>query len=238
MSCSLLSAPVLRHLAWRRKGSEVMFGTIFVLLNLLLRMATAQRASVNIVTNFSSFLCTDDFLVVGEDFVTFELDLSGNNSDYTYNEFDWPTFRAQTFVTVNGITQTKNDFPICDPFTTPQHGFCVKRNIINTTGCSCEAVGTHVYRVKAVYRIHDVNETRGRAELLWPSIYKGDISKYYYFPEVRAKNVAEQQQPVHPPQTVRGLPNREGLWLFVSKRPSEKVLIHFLVVYAEGAGPP
>ncbi|GFO03051.1 hypothetical protein PoB_002955600, partial [Plakobranchus ocellatus] len=160
-----------------------------VLLYCFLGIATAQQPSLTIVTSSSSFSCNDDFLVVGEDFVTFELDLSGNNSDYTYDIFDGPRFRLQELVTENGNTLVASDYIICEPFDLPQDGFCVKRDITNTTGCSCEAVGPQVYRVKAVYRIEDVSESRGRLELRWPSL-SGPISAFYSLPEVRATSMA------------------------------------------------
>ncbi|GFO08837.1 hypothetical protein PoB_003534200 [Plakobranchus ocellatus] len=146
----------------------------------------AQRPSINIVANSSSFLCSEQFLVVGEDFATFEVDLSRNNSDYTYKEFDWPTFHRQKLATVHGVTKTSIKL-ICEPFVIPKNGFCVKRPLTNTTGCSCEVVGTQVYLVKLVYSIEDVNETRGRLELFWPSVTLGPISTFYYLPEVRAE---------------------------------------------------
>ncbi|GFO08839.1 hypothetical protein PoB_003534400 [Plakobranchus ocellatus] len=166
-----------------------MYGTTFALLNLLLRIITAQKPTpiakptVTVVTNSSSFLCSEQFLVVGEDFVTLELDLSGNNSDYSLGVFDGPRFRIHQLVTKNGKT-TEQDDPVCEPFNN-RLGFCVKRHIRNTTGCSCEVVGPQVYRVKAVYRIQDINETRIR--LLWPSVTGGNINKNYYLPEARAE---------------------------------------------------
>ncbi|GFO27310.1 hypothetical protein PoB_005381500 [Plakobranchus ocellatus] len=155
-----------------------MHGTTLVVLKLLLGVIGAQqptptvkpKPTVTIVTNSSSHLCSEQFLVVGEDFVTFELDLSGNNSDYTYSEFDWPRFRFNELITENGTTKVARDRPICLPFDLPQNGFCVKRDIFNTTGCSCEVVGVQVYRVKVVYRIEDVKETRGRIVFVWPSV--------------------------------------------------------------------
>ncbi|GFO46593.1 hypothetical protein PoB_007309800, partial [Plakobranchus ocellatus] len=56
----------------------------------------SRQPSLTVITNSSSFLYSDEYLVVGEDFVTFELDLSGNNSDYTYEFFDAPSFKFHT----------------------------------------------------------------------------------------------------------------------------------------------
>ncbi|GFO08828.1 hypothetical protein PoB_003533300 [Plakobranchus ocellatus] len=172
-----------------------MYGTTLVVLKLLLGIITAQKPTptvkptVTIVTNSSSFLCSEHFLVVGEDFVTFELDLSGNNSEYILDRFDGPRFRLHK-------TDWKNRNKIisdliCVLFRAPQDGFCVKRDIINSTGCSCEVVGPQVYRLKLVYRIHEINETRGRILLLWPSTLtlNGKIDKYYNLPEVRGSTI-------------------------------------------------
>ncbi|GFO14505.1 hypothetical protein PoB_004101000 [Plakobranchus ocellatus] len=67
------------------------------------------KPTVTIVTNSSSFLCSEHFLVVGEDFVTFELHLSGNNSKYTLNPFFGPRFKYQQLVTEKGRTRVKRD---------------------------------------------------------------------------------------------------------------------------------
>ncbi|GFO07986.1 hypothetical protein PoB_003449100 [Plakobranchus ocellatus] len=81
-----------------------MFGAPLVLMNLLLGLVTAQQPTINLVTNSSSFSCTDEYLVVGEDFVTLEVDVSGNNSHYTYTQFQWPQMRRHKLSTVNGKT--------------------------------------------------------------------------------------------------------------------------------------
>ncbi|GFN82933.1 hypothetical protein PoB_000943900 [Plakobranchus ocellatus] len=163
-----------------------MFETTLALLCLFSGLATAQQPSMTIVINSSSFWCSDEYLVVGEDFVTFEMELSGNSPDYTYNVFDGPRFRRQKLVTEDGILRVTADKLLCVPFRTPQNGFCVERNIVNTTGCSCEAIGPQVYRIKLVYRIEDISG--GRLELLWPSVTAGDLSVFYYLPEVRGEH--------------------------------------------------
>ncbi|GFN90184.1 hypothetical protein PoB_001669000, partial [Plakobranchus ocellatus] len=56
--------------------------------------------------------------------------------------------------------------------------------MVDTTGCSCEVVGPQVYRVKLVYRIEEVSESRGRLQLMWPSS-RGPINVMYHLPEVR-----------------------------------------------------
>ncbi|GFO08853.1 hypothetical protein PoB_003535800 [Plakobranchus ocellatus] len=87
-----------------------MIGTTLVVLQLFLGIITAQKPTptvkptVTIVKNTSSFLCSEHFLVVGEDFVTFELRLSGNNSNYTLDIFDGPRFRLHHLVTEKGQT--------------------------------------------------------------------------------------------------------------------------------------
>ncbi|GFO06651.1 hypothetical protein PoB_003315600 [Plakobranchus ocellatus] len=180
-----------------------MYGTTLVLLNLLLGIITAQqptptltpkttptvtpKTTATIVTNSSSFLCSEHFLVAGEDFVTFELVLSGNNSDYKMDVFDGPRFRIHNLVTEKGQTRVANSRPVCRPIVQPFPGVCVKRDLINTTGCSCERIRTQVFRIKALYRIRDINDTRGRILMRWPSLMRGDIVKYYYLPEVRGQ---------------------------------------------------
>ncbi|GFO46606.1 hypothetical protein PoB_007311100 [Plakobranchus ocellatus] len=157
-----------------------------IILAVIPGVVAAQEPSMSVVSNSSSFVCSDEYLVVGEDYATFEVDVSGNNSDYTYDLFDRPRFRIQTLVTKNGSATVKDDMSLCEPFGLPQDGFCVKRDLTNTTNCSCEVVGPQVYRVKAVYRIEDdVNGTNGRIQLLWPDVRNGDIAVFYYLPEVR-----------------------------------------------------
>ncbi|GFN90183.1 hypothetical protein PoB_001668900 [Plakobranchus ocellatus] len=97
-----------------------MDGITLVVLKLFVGMMGAQllisssqaikpKPTVTIVTNSSSYLCSEQFLVVNEDVVTFELDLSNNNSEYTYAEFEWPRFRLHVFVTKNGTTSKRFD---------------------------------------------------------------------------------------------------------------------------------
>ncbi|GFO03050.1 hypothetical protein PoB_002955500 [Plakobranchus ocellatus] len=145
-----------------------MFGATLVILYVFSGIATALKPSMKVLTNSSSFLCTDEYLVVGEDFVTLEVELSGNNSDYTYTVFDGPRFRIHEV--------------ICQPFLAPVDGFCLKRDIVDTTGCSCKLVGPQIYRVKTVYRIKNVNETR--VLLLWPSL-SGAVNVTHYLPEIQ-----------------------------------------------------
>ncbi|GFO29971.1 hypothetical protein PoB_005647600 [Plakobranchus ocellatus] len=150
----------------------------------------AQNASVKVVTNMSSYLCTDQYLVVGEDSVTCAWELSGNNSDYTYNEFFEPYIRMETFTLLHdGSLQLLNDALICTPFDLPKNGFCNKVNRYNPA-CSCEAVGPQVYRVKYVLTLNDVRESRGKFTLIWPSLgLKGYIKKVCYIPEVKAQRM-------------------------------------------------
>ncbi|GFO16687.1 hypothetical protein PoB_004319200 [Plakobranchus ocellatus] len=180
-SCQLLqvaSSPVWAYILC------IQISTLRPLMHSFILGTTQQQPSLDIVTNSSSFLCTDEYLVVGEDFITFEVELSGNNSDYTYTVFDGPRFQIQQLVTENGNTELKSDNPICQPFLAPVDGFCVKKDITGTTGCSCELVGPQVYWVKAVYRIQNVNETR--VLLLWPSL-SGNLNVSYYLPEIQGE---------------------------------------------------
>ncbi|GFO29970.1 nuclease harbi1, partial [Plakobranchus ocellatus] len=166
----------------------VMCWKALILLYLLVGISKAQNASVKVVTNISSYLCTDQYLVVGEDTVTCAWELSGNNSVYTYNEFDRPRIRMRTFTVLHdGSLQLLNDALPCTPFDSPKNGFCNKVNRYNPA-CSCEVVGPHVYRVKYVHTLKDVSESRGRFILLWPSLkLTGHIEKVCYIPEVKAE---------------------------------------------------
>ncbi|GFO30030.1 retrovirus-related pol polyprotein from type-1 retrotransposable element r2 [Plakobranchus ocellatus] len=40
----------------------------------------------------SSFMCNDAYLVVGKDFITFEVVVFGNSSKYSLEEYKWPVF--------------------------------------------------------------------------------------------------------------------------------------------------
>ncbi|GFN89097.1 hypothetical protein PoB_001560300 [Plakobranchus ocellatus] len=61
-----------------------MYGTGFVLVLLLLGLVSAQQPSVDIVRNSTSFLCNERYLVVDIDYITVEVDFSGNDSVYGY----------------------------------------------------------------------------------------------------------------------------------------------------------
>ncbi|GFN96495.1 hypothetical protein PoB_002300100 [Plakobranchus ocellatus] len=169
-------------------GSRRMYGTILVLLKLLLAMTTAQEPSMKIVTSSSSFSCSKDFLVLGEDFVTFELDVSGNNSEYTLHDYTYaPRFILSRLVRENGKTRAYED-TICWPFGEDQNHFCEKTNVSGKSpGCSCESVGAQVYRVKTVHIIKKHLEIKSSIRLVWISNTGGTITKDYYLPKVRAE---------------------------------------------------
>ncbi|GFO11159.1 hypothetical protein PoB_003766400 [Plakobranchus ocellatus] len=155
---------------------------LFLNLFLATALVKAQHPTTNVLSERLSFSCSEKYLVVDKDFFTCEVEISGNNSDYTYNEFQWPRFNVQE---LNENAEATNDTLICEPFTTPQNGFCLKRDIINTTGCSCEETGPQVYRVKTVYRITEVYKIRGRVQFLWPSSTADDLRLNYDLPDVR-----------------------------------------------------
>ncbi|GFO39691.1 hypothetical protein PoB_006619600 [Plakobranchus ocellatus] len=143
----------------------------------------AEKPSVEIVKSVSSSLCSDKYLVTFVDTITFELELSGNNSLYTYEKHSWPRFRLQELK--NGTSKIKSSRTICEPFSLPENGFCKVKQQLNfrQTGCYCETVGPQVYRVKAIYNVRDVSESRGRIELYWPSTV-GTVGKVLDIPDV------------------------------------------------------
>ncbi|GFO46616.1 hypothetical protein PoB_007312100 [Plakobranchus ocellatus] len=142
--------------------------------------APAQEPSMTIAAISFSFACSDEYLVVGEDYVKFEVIVSGNNSDYTHDVFARPSFRREDLVTTeNGKTDFKGDRPVCDPYE--------KGDKDSTTKCSVKEVGPQVYRFKLFHVIKFVNESRGRFILEWPSI-RGDLKRFCHLPEVRGEH--------------------------------------------------
>ncbi|GFO50626.1 hypothetical protein PoB_007713100 [Plakobranchus ocellatus] len=127
--------------------------------------------------------CTSAFLVKNEDFVTFELQLSRNNSHYTYKKPDWPRFMLQFKQKAKAGRYRWNEYFLCEPFGDPHNGFCVKRDLIRMSGCSCEQVQPQVYLVKAVYKVLNVYESQGKLKFVWPST-KGDVVQFFDFPRV------------------------------------------------------
>ncbi|GFO39689.1 hypothetical protein PoB_006619400 [Plakobranchus ocellatus] len=125
----------------------------------------APKPNLEIVRNVSSFNCSDEYLVVGKDFITFEVDVSGNNSDYSLKKYSWPVFYREIVNWKNEIATIKDFKPICAPFTTPGNGFCVKRD----DGCSCEEIRPQVYRVSVTYTVESIVESQGRLSLIWLS---------------------------------------------------------------------
>ncbi|GFO12291.1 hypothetical protein PoB_003879600, partial [Plakobranchus ocellatus] len=123
------------------------------------------KPNLEIVRNVSSFNCSDEYLVVGKDFITFEVDVSGNNSDYSLKKYSWPVFYREIVNWKNEIATIKDFKPICAPFTTPGNGFCVKRD----DGCSCEEIRPQVYRVGVTYTVESIVESQGRLSLIWLS---------------------------------------------------------------------
>ncbi|GFN80949.1 hypothetical protein PoB_000745500 [Plakobranchus ocellatus] len=135
---------------------------------------------MTIVKIVSSFLCTDRYLVVGLDSVTFELELSGNYSMYSYEQFHWPELRLRKWT--KGKAKLAIDKLVCSPFTRPENGFCVKSDV-----CSCEEVSPQVYRVKTVYTIENVDESRGKLSLIWPSRIN-NVTKRFHLPKVKGES--------------------------------------------------
>ncbi|GFN77546.1 hypothetical protein PoB_000405200 [Plakobranchus ocellatus] len=158
---------------------------LFVTLFLGTALVKARHPSMSGLRGTPSYSCNKKYLVTGRDFVTCEMEVSGNNSDYTYNYHQSPRFQLQELIVEKEYSTVISDTLICEPFTTPQEGFCVNRDIVSTTGCSCEVVGHQIYRVKVVYRITDVYRVRRRIRLQWPSTTAGDIGVFYDLPEAR-----------------------------------------------------
>ncbi|GFO03032.1 hypothetical protein PoB_002953700, partial [Plakobranchus ocellatus] len=142
-----------------------------------------QKPSMKVIANSSSFTCHKEFLVVDEDFATFEVEVSGNSPDYIYDEFDGPRFRIQELVMEKGTIREVNGAIICVTF--ERNAACVKRDIVNKTYCSCEQLGPYVYRVKTVYKIDPTKGKRQGLQLLWPSIHAPALSVVYHLPEIR-----------------------------------------------------
>ncbi|GFO03908.1 hypothetical protein PoB_003041300, partial [Plakobranchus ocellatus] len=170
--------------------SAMMCGTTLVFLYLLSGIAIAQKPSMKVIANSSSFTCHKEFLVVDEDFATFEVEVSGNSPDYIYDEFDGPRFRIQKLITKKGNIIVDHSALICVTF--GQNAACVKRDIVDKTYCSCEQLGPYVYRVKTVYKIDPTKGKRQGLQLLWPSIHAPALSVVYHLPEIRDFEVKDQ----------------------------------------------
>ncbi|GFN86106.1 reverse transcriptase [Plakobranchus ocellatus] len=144
-------------------------------------ISKGQNPSMKVLTNTSSSSCSEQYLVAGKDHLTFEVELTGNGSIYTYDEPYWPQFFLDTW---------GGSVKICQPFDLPGKGFCKKRQqltTLRTIACSCEMVRPQVYRVKVVYKMTDVRESPGRIQLLWLSKRIGvkNLAKSFYYPDVR-----------------------------------------------------
>ncbi|GFN89094.1 hypothetical protein PoB_001560000 [Plakobranchus ocellatus] len=142
---------------------------------------------MKIVTITPSCSCSTEYLVAGNDEINLVVIYSKNSSDYTYDAVFGPTIRKQTLETVQGFTNVTSDILACQPFTLPHKGFCVKKIISQGSGCSCEAIAPHVYRVKFVHKI-ERDYKSSRIVLLWPSDTDKTFKEFYYFPEVRSEH--------------------------------------------------
>ncbi|GFN98280.1 hypothetical protein PoB_002478600 [Plakobranchus ocellatus] len=113
MVWTTIESPVFQHSSqltsiWRRlgySGFSIIFGTTLVLLELLIGMVTAVMPhmkasvpSVKVMRRMSTSFCGTNVLVLNNDYVTFELELSGNNSYYKYTQPNGPKFVIQEMV--------------------------------------------------------------------------------------------------------------------------------------------
>ncbi|GFO36325.1 hypothetical protein PoB_006283000 [Plakobranchus ocellatus] len=157
-----------------------MCGTTVFLLCLFLGMAAAQQPSLDVVQSSHSSSCNDEYLVVGVDNITFEVDVSGNNSEFTFGISISPEFSREL---ANNDPSTSKF--LCSPFGSTQNTFCVQDV---TDGCSCQILSPNVFRVKNVYTVEAVNESRGRIRLIWRSI-DNSIAVFHDIPEVLGEYV-------------------------------------------------
>ncbi|GFO20487.1 histone-lysine N-methyltransferase SETMAR [Plakobranchus ocellatus] len=113
----------------------------------------------------------------------------GPSGDFQANNnlFDNLITGNETWVHLN-TSETKHDsmtwkhpsspvtkkFKLCEPFGDPMTGFCMKRDLTDMTGCSCEQVLPMVFRIKAIHKIESLLESFGRIQFVWPSS-NGDI---------------------------------------------------------------
>ncbi|GFN74521.1 hypothetical protein PoB_000102700 [Plakobranchus ocellatus] len=145
-----------------------------------------EKPELEVIKKFISTSCSEGFIAVG-DTATLEVQTSGNNTEYTYGTFGWPSFREWDLVTKNGKTDRTGDRALCEPFHSLEKGFCVKKEIADETYCSCEKISEGVYRLKLVYKVKD--NSRTAIELQWPSqtgIVDNFLTEFYDLPEVLA----------------------------------------------------
>ncbi|GFO34310.1 hypothetical protein PoB_006081500 [Plakobranchus ocellatus] len=69
---------------------------------------------------------------------------------------------------------------LCSPFGVAKR-FCDSKP---SYGCTCKVIGRHVYRVKNVYTVTGVDESRGKIVLIWRSI-NDSITVQADIPEVK-----------------------------------------------------
>ncbi|GFO39690.1 hypothetical protein PoB_006619500 [Plakobranchus ocellatus] len=187
-SCEEVSPQVYRvKIVYRPKGLDESRGRLSliwptkagnIMEHFYLPEVKDPRPKLTIEKDESSFMCNDAYLVVGKDFITFEVVVSGNNSKYSLEKYNWPVFYVE-IVDRENKTIVKHYKPICAPFTTPENGFCVKRD-----GCSCEKIYSRKYRVKVTYTVESINESGGRISLIWPS-QDHYLKRYMNIPEVK-----------------------------------------------------
>ncbi|GFO20486.1 hypothetical protein PoB_004699100 [Plakobranchus ocellatus] len=83
----------------------IIYGTTLVVLELLIGMVTAgmrnmrdRIPSVKVMMQMATSSCGKDIHVINNDYVTFAVELSGNNSFYKYTQPDAPKFILQEMV--------------------------------------------------------------------------------------------------------------------------------------------
>ncbi|GFO16099.1 hypothetical protein PoB_004260400 [Plakobranchus ocellatus] len=154
-----------------------MCATRIALLCLFLGIRTANMMPSLVVVNRSyTSSCSKNFLVAGADNVTFEADVSGNNSAFTFGILISPEFNRL----LSGGHRGTSKF-LCSPFGVAKR-FCDSKP---SHGCTCKVIGRHVYRVKNVYTVTGVDESRGKIVLIWRS-RNDSITVQADIPEVKA----------------------------------------------------
>ncbi|GFO33613.1 hypothetical protein PoB_006011800 [Plakobranchus ocellatus] len=118
---------------------------------------------IKLIHSKSSFSCAPYYQVVGMDYTTLELEVSGNSSAYSFKQDLWPRFEYKTLI--NGTFG--QPVPFCTPFSARRHGFCVTRMFF-PDDCSCEQVDTDKYRVTVNFTMPTTAMSQGILALTWP----------------------------------------------------------------------
>ncbi|GFO33616.1 hypothetical protein PoB_006012100 [Plakobranchus ocellatus] len=167
-----------------------------ILMYLFLGMSKAQTYPVKLINNTSTFTCSDQFLVVGEDTLTCTFEVSFTNSSFTTDLVPFVAWEVYS-VSKTGHIKVAHTSPVCVPFENGQNETCRQTDPYSST-CYCDKIGPHVFRIKYVHTVRNLSDflfypvktgssvgTRRRLHLIWFSSI-GTLEQFCNMPEIRS----------------------------------------------------